>query len=282
MRFENTIIYELENLTKLITSLNDKVQKQEKEINKQKNKICKQQKEINIIKKEIKDVKKIILKKNSSCSVGDFPFEKIIETDKHVNLTLDNIEEYYIKEKDEWIVNFNRVEILYCNNLSLKSLPNLPNCRELYCSRNRIIDIGFVPKCEILECHKNRIQRLHNMNNCIKLICNKNPLIELGRLPKCVDLYCDDTLLRALPDLPCCKNISLKNTQILYYPYVPKISKNRIFIDKCNKEIRHIMSQICEIPCSKCGKYRDESPGRVIEKIDGYNWILCDECKKIL
>jgi len=81
---------------------------------------------------------------------------------------------------------FAKLEILYCFNNQLTSLPILPeNLKELCCSNNQLTSLLALPQ------------------NLEKLNCNTNKLTSLPILPENLEtLYCYKNQLTSLPNLP--------------------------------------------------------------------------------
>ena len=109
---------------------------------------------------------------------------------------------------------------LYCNNNELKSLPKLPLCQELECDNNRLSSLPSIPYCTFLSCSKNMIRKLPNIPRCVELNCETNFLNEIkeGYLDSCKNLNCNDNRLQSLPDLPSCLRLDCNDNDLEELP----------------------------------------------------------------
>ena len=111
-----------------------------------------------------------------------------IET--YLNSLPDNTTQIDISHKKVYhlpdITRFTLLEILYCDNNYLISLPKLP------------------PNLRLLSCRSNKLQSLPQLPQTLEyLFCSYNPLTSLPPLPpNLLNLYCDKTGLPSLPLLP--------------------------------------------------------------------------------
>ena len=65
----------------------------------------------------------------------------------------------------------------------LASLPDLPNCRSLYCQNNALTSLPRLDICEIIYCYNNNIQEIRPLPLCTMLSCHANPLRSILPLP---------------------------------------------------------------------------------------------------
>lgn len=130
---------------------------------------------------------------------------------------------YNDKWNDEEI--YFHISHLKCSGRLLITLPNLPNCIELYCNDCRLTILPDLSNCKKLECYGNHLTKLPDLPNCIELNCNSNKLISLPNLPQCKKLLCMDNDLITLPELPNCELLSCSQNKLSYIPHLPKCKK---------------------------------------------------------
>ena len=107
-------------------------------------------------------------------------------------------------------MNFPNLELLYCSNNKLISLPNMncPNLHWLDCSFNQL---KFIPdtmnfsNLEYFDCRNNQLISLPDINfrNLLRVECSKNKLRSLPNM-NCPNLYyfkCSDNKLTSLPNM---------------------------------------------------------------------------------
>ena len=94
------------------------------------------------------------------------------------------------------------------SNKGIHSLPDLTrftNLEILYCHDNHLISLPDLPeKLTLLSCYKNKLTFLPPLpENLEKLFCNNNQLTSLPYLPKNLkSIYCDNNQLTSFPHLP--------------------------------------------------------------------------------
>ena len=124
------------------------------------------------------------------------------------------------------LTRFKNLEVLYCDNNELTSLPNLPeNLIELYCGNNQLTSLHTLPKnLEVLYCSDNQLTSLPTLpQNLKKLYCSDNQLTCLPTLPQNLKyLYFRDNPIYEIVNrydlLETIKNIQiLNNFCYLYY-----------------------------------------------------------------
>jgi Leucine-rich repeat (LRR) protein len=126
---------------------------------------------------------------------------------------------------------FTKLEILYCNDNQLTSLPTLPeNLKELCCSNNQLTSLPALPQnLETLNCNNNSLNSLPILpENLETLYCYKNQLTSLPALPKNLeDLMCSNNQLTSLPNLPQnLKFLMCNNNQLTSLPDLPQNLKS--------------------------------------------------------
>ena len=104
------------------------------------------------------------------------------------------------------LTKFKNLEILYCHNNQLTSLPTLPqNLKELNCHNNQLTSLPTLPQnLEKLVCSYNQLISLPTLpQNLENLVCFHNQLTSLPTLPQNLEnLYCSNNQLTSLPTLP--------------------------------------------------------------------------------
>ena len=143
------------------------------------------------------------------------------------------------------LTSFTNLEILYCSDNYLSSLPLLPeNLKKLYCGWNELTSLPLLPK------------------NLKRLFCFRNKLTSLPFLPEKLDtLNCDSNLLTSLPLLP--KNLKIlicNNNQLTSLPFLPEqiedvccIHNKLTYLPLLPENIRTI--NYCENPICEIAKF---------------------------
>jgi hypothetical protein len=107
------------------------------------------------------------------------------------------------------------LELLICDDNSIKCIQSFPKLKKLTCERNCITDIIDCPNLEILECNDNKLVSLSNLTKLIELYCNNNKIISLSNFPMINILYCIKNCMTvieyypALIELACDYNTSV-------------------------------------------------------------------------
>ena len=125
------------------------------------------------------------------------------------------------------ISRFTLLEILYCDNNYLISLPPLPpNLRLLSCLRNKLRSLPPLPQSlEYLFCSYNPFTYLPPLpQNLLNLYCDKTGLNSLPVLPpNLLQLYCVGNNLTSLPKLPSTlKNLYCSHNKLTSMPELPE------------------------------------------------------------
>lgn len=108
-----------------------------------------------------------------------------------------------------------KCRILDVSYNKIKILPQLPSCQILHVNHNNILCIESLPQCRIIHCEYNDLQEIQNLPNCKKLYANNNQLDTLPiRLPKCVSLNVDCNQLTRIPFYPKCRQLNICHNPI--------------------------------------------------------------------
>lgn len=129
------------------------------------------------------------------------------------------------------IEGFTSLQLFYCNNNAIVTIPPLPDSLKLlYCSDNLITSLpSALPyKLEQLKCENNQLTSLPNLPNSLQtLFCSDNLIAELPPLPNNLDnLTCNDNHLYSLPPLPThLTSIHCNLNQLYQLPELPSTLK---------------------------------------------------------
>ncbi len=89
------------------------------------------------------------------------------------------------------------IVILDCHGdgfTKISSLPDLPNCRFLNCSKNALTSLPRLDACEVIDCSNNELQEIRLLPSCKVLSCYSNPLVSLSPLPMIEKFTFDEDL----------------------------------------------------------------------------------------
>lgn len=84
-------------------------------------------------------------------------------------------------------------KVINVSNNKLSYLPDLPSCVDLDCSMNYIEEMPNMPKIEYLNCSYNLLTRLESLN-CTELDCSNNYLSEICDMPNLVHMKCNNNM----------------------------------------------------------------------------------------
>jgi len=137
--------------------------------------------------------------------------------------------EIYNNEVDKQL---NRITLPCCKklickwNILLQTLPNIPNCEDIICSRNSLTILPKLDKCITLDCYGNRITSLPDLPNCKDLCCSSNSITELPQLSECVTLNCScNNLTEISIDLSKCETLYCSYNELTSISDLPKCIK---------------------------------------------------------
>ena len=130
----------------------------------------------------------------NECLNGSIVYSR--ESMKSGNLLVERVD-YSRPFNEKWIDSELLASIvsLDCHGDSLfkfSSLPDLPNCRFLDCSKNALTSLPRLDVCEIIYCGHNRFQEIRLLPSCKLLVCYSNPLVSIPPLPTIENSLYDD------------------------------------------------------------------------------------------
>lgn len=162
-----------------------------------------------------------------------------------------------------------RLKGLFCRNLGLRQLPNLPpTLEELYCNNNELFRLPLLPaSLTHLYCDHNRLVSLPEFpENLEEIYCDNNALSSLPDLPDTViGIRCNDNALYVLPeDLPLgLTYLICSNNQLTTLPALP----DGLIVLECENNPIALMPQVVNMD----GEFNDIEDPRLPEGLQHLN-----------
>lgn len=148
------------------------------------------------------------------------PYVKILIIRSIRNPTLPqlpNCRELYLKdiELTRLPERLPKCRILDISYNHIKIVPTLPSCKILYLNHNKVSFLDVLPQCKILHCEYNAIQKITALPKCERVYANNNHLKSLPtHLPKCVSLMVDCNEIANIPFYPKCRQLCIRHNPI--------------------------------------------------------------------
>lgn len=123
-------------------------------------------------------------------------------SDVRVKMLNPKITELYLPRNVKFnVADFSKLMVLYCNDSTQKTIPTLPNLRELY--SNCLTKICYQPRLQYADLTNSEITILPDAPELNTLICTSTKVEHLPNYEKLEYLLCFHTTIRLIPESIC-------------------------------------------------------------------------------